>query len=123
MKLSSRQLPCGKWGIYSDTGLLATVNSQAICETIMANSATGRRDAPFDDANALYQVPELSNKSARQGAQLATSDGSTDNQRLERNSADAAAALKTSLVPTQGSPKQAAGKTAKKQAASAPLKG
>lgn len=59
MIFSSKQLPCGKWGIYSDSRLLATVASQNVCQTIFANLASGRRDSPVDDVNALYQAPSL----------------------------------------------------------------
>lgn len=132
MKLSSQQLPSGKWGIYSDTELLATVNSQAICETIMANLATGRRDAPFDDVNALYQVPELRNKtaqsagpspvtSARQGTQSVFGNASSG-KKIDSKGADSKA-LKAAQVSAKGAVKQQTGKTAKKQAATPPLKG
>lgn len=107
MKLSSQQLPSGKWGIYSDTGLLATVESQVICETIMANLVSGRRDAPCDDVNALYQVPEL-RKKTEQSAEAVS----------ERKGHDAAA-MKTSQTSAQGSisQKAAAQKTAAQKAA------
>lgn len=59
MKFSTKQLPSGKWGIYSDSGLLATVDNQSICETIMANLSSGRRDVPINDTNELYQLPRL----------------------------------------------------------------
>lgn len=53
---TSKQLASGKWGIYSDSRLLATVASQDTCETVMANLSSGRKDAPANDVDALYQV-------------------------------------------------------------------
>lgn len=60
MKFYSEQLASGKWGIYSsDKRLLATVVSEAMCELVLANLATGRRDVPDDDANQLYKAHKL----------------------------------------------------------------
>ncbi|MFK8181856.1 MAG: hypothetical protein AB8B99_00680 [Phormidesmis sp.] len=56
MNFSSEQIAPGKWGIYSGSTLLATVSSEAICKTVMANLANGRKDLPLQDANALYQI-------------------------------------------------------------------
>lgn len=56
MTFISKQLSSGKWGIYNDSDLLATVSSRAICETVIANLTSGRRDLPKEDANALYQI-------------------------------------------------------------------
>ncbi|MEL6470095.1 MAG: hypothetical protein AAFQ74_10235 [Cyanobacteria bacterium J06623_4] len=66
MKFTSQQLPSGKWGIFSGPTLLATISSQATCETIMANLLNGRRDAPPNDATSLYQAPNLNNASFKQ---------------------------------------------------------
>ncbi|MEM6449472.1 MAG: hypothetical protein AAF703_04060 [Cyanobacteria bacterium P01_D01_bin.105] len=56
MNFSSEQIAPGKWGIYSASKLLATVSSQTICDTVMANLASGRKDLPVQDVNALYRV-------------------------------------------------------------------
>jgi hypothetical protein len=60
---TSQQLASGKWGIYSDSRLLATVNSHEICETVILNLSSGRKDVPANDVDALYQVPLLRNSS------------------------------------------------------------
>lgn len=70
MNFSTQQLPSGKWGIYSDSRLLATVSCQKTCQTIFSNLLTGRRDAPCNDANALYQLPGLRHPSSKQNADL-----------------------------------------------------
>ncbi|MEO0771159.1 MAG: hypothetical protein AAFY72_17340 [Cyanobacteria bacterium J06649_4] len=74
MEYSSQQLPSGKWGIYHHdeqhtTTLLATISCEAICQTILANLANGRKDAPVDDINELYQVPILRSKTQKTPAQ------------------------------------------------------
>ena len=79
MKLFSRQLPSGKWGIYSGDRLLATIGCQATCETIMANLSSGRRDAPVADTNALYQAPKLRSATATSSA-VAVSERLADRQ-------------------------------------------
>lgn len=56
MAFSKRQLPSQKWGIYSDSRLLATVSSQAVCDTILMNLSSGRKDVPTQGEGALYQV-------------------------------------------------------------------
>ncbi|MGD1899295.1 MAG: hypothetical protein ACFB16_20400 [Phormidesmis sp.] len=62
MAFSSRQISPDKWGIYSEASLIATVSCKQTCETIMANLANGRRDAPASELNELYQVPQLKPK-------------------------------------------------------------
>ena len=62
MDYFSKQLPSGKWGIYHSNTLLATISCQTICKTILANLASGRKDAPTNDVNALYQMPLLQSK-------------------------------------------------------------
>lgn len=64
MKFSTQQLPSGKWGIYSGECLLATVDCQSTCETILANFVSGRRDAPDNDVNELYQAHQLRHEKA-----------------------------------------------------------
>jgi len=64
MGFSSRQISSEKWGIYSETTLLATVSCQATCNTILANLKSGRRDAPTGDLNSLYQAPKLKKRVA-----------------------------------------------------------
>lgn len=59
MQFKSRQLSSGKWGIYSEGRLLATVVSKAMCETVLANLATGRRDMPKKDSTRLYKAHKL----------------------------------------------------------------
>lgn len=59
MSFFSQQISPNKWGIYSETGLLATVSCQATCNTIIANLKSGRRDVPAGELNSLYQVPKL----------------------------------------------------------------
>ena len=56
MNFSAEQISPRKWGIYSNSKLLATVSSEAICKTVMANIASGRRDLPSSDVNAIYQI-------------------------------------------------------------------
>ncbi|MEL6605136.1 MAG: hypothetical protein AAFP20_18130 [Cyanobacteria bacterium J06614_10] len=68
MKFTSQQLPSGKWGIFSGPTLLATISSQATCETIMANLLNGRRDAPQSDKTTLYQAPTLKNATRKQSS-------------------------------------------------------
>jgi hypothetical protein len=60
---TAQQLASGKWGIYSGARLLATVGSQEICQTVMLNLSSGRKDVPANDVDALYQVPLLKNSS------------------------------------------------------------
>lgn len=61
MTFSTRQVSPDKWGIYSGSRLLATTESEVICETILANLSSGRRDSPAGDVDALYQVPVFRN--------------------------------------------------------------
>lgn len=137
MKLSSQKLPSGKWGIYSNTGLLATVDSQAICETIMANLVSGRRDAPFEDVNALYQVPELRKTTRQSAGAHSTAAGRRGSQgafvtapkgkNLDGKSADSEVP-KTAQVSVQSTVNQKTSKTAKdktanEEAATEPLTG
>lgn len=56
MNFSAEQISPEKWGIYSDSKLLATVSSEVICKTVIANLSNGRRDLPAQDTNALYQI-------------------------------------------------------------------
>lgn len=67
MTFLTRQLPSGKWGIYSGDSLLATVGCQSTCETILANLVSGRRDAPIDDVNELYRAPQLRRRGKTEG--------------------------------------------------------
>ena len=56
MNFSTEQISPGKWGIYSGSQLLATVSSEAICKTVMANLANDRRDLPTEDESAIYSI-------------------------------------------------------------------
>lgn len=58
MKFSTQQLSSGKWGIYSDARLLATVTNQETCEIILSNLSNGQKEVPAGDSSALYQRPE-----------------------------------------------------------------
>jgi len=64
MSFFSQQISPEKWGIYNETGLLATVSCQATCSTILANLKSGRRDVPTTELNSLYRVPKLKKRSA-----------------------------------------------------------
>ncbi|MEL7140951.1 MAG: hypothetical protein AAFY33_00290 [Cyanobacteria bacterium J06643_4] len=78
MTLFYQQLKPDKWGIYNDDQLLATVSCEVTCEAIIANMASGRRDAPVSEISDLYQVPILRNqKQAPSVAQPSSSDPST----------------------------------------------
>ncbi|PZO55435.1 MAG: hypothetical protein DCF15_10470 [Phormidesmis priestleyi] len=68
MNFSTQQLPSGKWGIYSDSRLLATVSCKETCLAILSNLSTGRRDAPINDIHALYKVPVLRHQSLKPSA-------------------------------------------------------
>jgi hypothetical protein len=69
MEFSTQQISPERWGIYSGDRLLATVGCKATCETFMANFVSGRRDAPTDDVNALYQAPKLRKESVSQASE------------------------------------------------------
>jgi hypothetical protein len=64
MEFSTQQISPERWGIYSGNRLLATVGCKATCETFMANLVSGRRDAPENDVDALYQAPTLRKETA-----------------------------------------------------------
>ncbi|MEM9089764.1 MAG: hypothetical protein AAGC93_13575 [Cyanobacteria bacterium P01_F01_bin.53] len=115
MKFSTQQLPSGKWGIYSGECLLATVDCQSTCETILANFVSGRRDAPDNDVNELYQAHQLrhekaaaekvaleekavssTSESARAGAQTTTSGQSNESaDKVTQSTGVKASATKT----------------------------
>lgn len=79
MTLFYQQLKPDKWGIYNDDQLLATVSCEITCKAIIANMASGRRDAPISEISDLYQVPVLRNqKPAPSVAQTNSSDPSAD---------------------------------------------
>ncbi|MEM6599704.1 MAG: hypothetical protein AAF635_16330 [Cyanobacteria bacterium P01_C01_bin.69] len=79
MTLFYQQLKPDKWGIYNNDQLLATVACKVTCEAIIANMASGRRDAPVSELSELYQVPVLRNqKPAPSAAQPNSSKSSSD---------------------------------------------
>ena len=90
MKFSTQQLPSGKWGIYSGECLLATVDCQSTCETILANFVSGRRDAPDNDVNELYQAHQLRHEKA--AAEKAALEEKTVEEKTVSSSAESARA-------------------------------
>ncbi len=74
MEFSTQQISPEKWGIYDGDRLLATVGCQATCKTFMANLASGRRDAPEEDVDALYQAPKLRKEIAAQQPTASTAE-------------------------------------------------
>ncbi len=81
MNFSTQQISPERWGIYSGDRLLATVGCKATCETFMANLVSGRRDAPKNDVDALYQAPTLRKEIAAQKS--GKTDDFTVDSRLE----------------------------------------
>ena len=51
MSFLCKQISDNRWGIYSDTRLLATVSDRATCEAIMANFQNARKETPADWEN------------------------------------------------------------------------
>ncbi|MEL6554723.1 MAG: hypothetical protein AAFQ63_14840 [Cyanobacteria bacterium J06621_11] len=93
MAFFSQQISSEKWGIYSDTGLIATVSCEKTCEIIMANLASGRRDAPNTDLSSLYKAPKL--KSQRSHSPSLTLSGSSSvGSGVDGTSGDGAVAIK-----------------------------
>ena len=79
MRFFTQQVSPGKWGSYSEAGLLATVSCQSTCDTIIANLKSGRRDVPKGALNSLYQVPKL-----QKYAQASSAVASSDSRRSSR---------------------------------------
>jgi hypothetical protein len=85
MNFSLQQISSDKWGIYSDARLLATVGCKETCETILANLASGRKDAPSNSLSNLYQ-PYLASETLPKVAVASGSHPKTT--RLEGNKSE-----------------------------------